>query len=216
MLSLLLSYHIQVLHRKRTMSESEVLMYLDYGTNYDSQGIVCLSCLFVFVCASQVSCYSSIGDHVDLWGATLATRECGVERLHRFIVIYTKDFDEDKANKNWHTSVLCLREMVSSWWSLYVFCKRLKICEHLDPERGVDGVSWLRTLCPKVQTLLVSGDSGNGFRGWEMCYYYSTPFEDYSIRVLQIPCAPRHAFNLMDSALARLSNSSRNLSVRAT
>ena len=65
----------------------------------------------------------------------------------------------------------------------------------MDPGRGIGGVSYLKRICPKVETVFSSGDTGNGFRSIPAAYYYSTFFEKYGIKVVLIPLAPRHAFN---------------------
>jgi hypothetical protein len=52
----------------------------------------------------------------------------------------------------------------------------------VDPERGSliqDGVqkSLLQTLVPNVTTLVISGDTGNGFRGMPMAWFHGTLFK---------------------------------------
>ncbi len=74
-------------------------MYLDYGTNYDSGG-----------------------KHVDMFGVTVIGRLNSDELVRkRFVIVYTKGITADPANKNWHTTMLCLRELVCFVFAASIF-----------------------------------------------------------------------------------------------
>ena len=85
----------------------------------------------------------------------------------------------------------------------------------MDPARNnvpaCAGKSLLQHLCPGVTHLIFTGDTGNGFRGMPMAWYYSTFYENYGLVVRQVPLPPGHASWLKDSHFSRLWTFSRML-----
>ena len=68
----------------------EVLLYLDYGKMYDSAG-----------------------GHVNVFGVSIVGRTVAGElERRRFNLFFDKNIKEDDASKNWHTTILCVRELV--------------------------------------------------------------------------------------------------------
>lgn len=76
----------------------------------------------------------------------------------------------------------------------------------MDPARNEahTGISILQEFVPQVTKLVISGDSGNGFRSMSMCWYHHTLFGQYGLQVEQMPLPPRHAHNVTDGLIARL------------
>jgi hypothetical protein len=78
--------------------------------------------------------------------------------------------------------------------------------ELLNPDRGPngDGVSLMQVLFPGKNHLLLSGDTGNGYRAYQMLHYLSMLFSLYAWRCELIPLSPGHAFNQTDARIARI------------
>jgi hypothetical protein len=144
----------------------EVLLYLDYGTIYDSAG-----------------------KHVDIWSATLVACPKGEKAIRYFNIFYEKlDRPPGEPNKNSNTGRMCLKEL-------------------LDPACNVESdskTSVLQELFPGATNLILSGDTGNGFRGLPMSYYHTMLWKPYQLLVELMILPPRHAFNLTDAHLAHL------------
>lgn len=70
----------------------------------------------------------------------------------------------------------------------------------LDPSRNpaANGKSILHTYYPTCKRIILSGDTGNGFRGYEMLDYLSTVHEKYKVRVELIPLAPGQFVSLLN------------------
>jgi hypothetical protein len=104
-----------------------------------------------------------------------------------FDVFYDKDRVAKETNKNSNTGMMALQLF-------------------LDPTRNPanSGRSVLGDLAPAATHLIFSGDTGNGFRGIPMSWYYSTLHRQFGLTCEQIPLAPRHAFNPTDAHFAHL------------
>jgi hypothetical protein len=85
---------------------------------------------------------------------------------------------------------------------------RMALRMFLDPDRNPrqTGRSVLGDLAPKVTHLIFSGDTGNGFRGIPMSWYHSTLYAAYGLTCEQIPLSPRHAHNPTDAHFAHLNH----------
>ena len=70
--------------------------------------------------------------------------------------------------------------------------------------------SALKTRYPKATHLILSGDTGNGYRAYEMLEELSKVFEKYSYSVDLIPLGPGHAFNRTDQRFAHMNVFLRN------
>jgi hypothetical protein len=151
--------------RRRNIKAFEALLWLDYGTIYDSAG-----------------------GHVDIWSATITTVEGGEEKTQHVDIYYDKKGD-DTGNKNSLTGQLALRELLDPAYN--------------DHDQA-NGRSLLLQLAPKTTHLIISGDTGNGFRGIPMSLYHSSLKRLYGLTVEQIPLPPRHAHNPTDQHLAHL------------
>jgi hypothetical protein len=140
--------------------------------------------------------YDSDGKHVDIWSSTLVWRPNGTKQTHSFNIFYEKkDWPNGTKNKNSSTGRMGLRELV-------------------DPACNVEGdykKSALEDLCAGVTHLILSGDTGNGFRGVPMSYYHTMLWHLHRLVVEQIPLPPRHAWNLTDAQFARLNTFFRKL-----
>lgn len=75
-----------------------------------------------------------------------------------------------------------------------------------NPEHGPGngGVSLIHTLFPNRNSVILSGDTGNGFRAYLMLHFLSTLFVLYGWRCELIPLSPGHAFNQSDARIARI------------
>ena len=80
------------------------------------------------------------------------------------------------------------------------------IGELLNPLRSPkkDGVALLKQLYPDGTHVILSGDTGNGYRAYEMLEALSHVFEKFAFTVELIPLGPNHAWNSSDSRIAHL------------
>ena len=77
--------------------------------------------------------------------------------------------------------------------------------QHLfDPEYGKDNVSLFMKVFPSITDIILSGDTGNGYRAYEMLEELSCFMEKYGYRVKLIPLAPGHAWNRTDARIAHM------------
>ena len=79
--------------------------------------------------------------------------------------------------------------------------------ELLDPTRSPDrdGTSIIKKVYGSLAAhLQLTGDTGNGFRGYLMLDFLSTVKDKFGFLVELIPLCPRHAFNETDARIARL------------
>ena len=78
--------------------------------------------------------------------------------------------------------------------------------ELLDPARSPDndGISILKKVYPHASHLRLTGDTGNGFRGYLMLDFLSTVKNKFDFLIELIPLTPRHAYNPTDARIARL------------
>ena len=51
----------------------------------------------------------------------------------------------------------------------------------------------------------LSGDTGNGFKGYDLSWFYSTVFEEFSLQIEVIWLCPLHAYNTCDTHGGHLS-----------
>jgi hypothetical protein len=65
-------------------------------------------------------------------------------------------------------------------------------------------LSMLADLFPKTTHLILSGDTGNGYRAYEMLEELSTITAKHQITIELIPLAPGHAFNRTDTRIAHM------------
>lgn len=64
------------------------------------------------------------------------------------------------------------------------------------------GESLLQTLCPDTTNVILSGDTGNGYRAYVMLEFLSSVHDRYGFAVELIPLAPGHAWNPSDHRIA--------------
>ena len=67
-----------------------------------------------------------------------------------------------------------------------------------------DGVSLFATDYPDITDIVLSGDTGNGYRAYAMLEFLSKVFNEYAYKVKLIPLAPGHAWNLTDARIAHM------------
>jgi hypothetical protein len=95
--------------------------------------------------------------------------------------------DPDKARKDGQSGIFFLHEL-------------------LDPKRSPDGsgVSMFSSVFPHVKHLILSGDTGNGYRAYEMLEHLSSAFNSMGFSVELSPLSPGHAWNRTDGRLAHM------------
>lgn len=78
--------------------------------------------------------------------------------------------------------------------------------EMLDPEKSPteDGVALFASIFPNVTDIVLSGDTGNGYRAYAMLQELSCVLQKYGYRVKLIPLAPGHAWNRTDARIAHM------------
>jgi hypothetical protein len=159
----------------RDLKPHQLLLYLDYGGFNDSAG-------------RKVNCWSasvlSAGrqktpDHIDFFFDSGNQQQRGDEAGHK---------------KDAKAGIYFLNELVDP--------KR-------DPVAPASGglqasVARLRRKYPASTHLILSGDTGNGFRGYEMLDFLSQLQSKFGFTVELIPLAPKHAFNLTDGRIATM------------
>ncbi len=130
----------------------------------------------------------SAGKKVSVWSATVIAK--GRKQEH-----YDFFFDQPdkkntgvaKAKKDGQTGINFLRELLDPG---------------LSPLK--DGVSMLAHRFPSIKHLILSGDTGNGFRAYAMLEELSTVFVKYGYTVELSPLAPGHAWNRTDGRIAHM------------
>jgi hypothetical protein len=130
----------------------------------------------------------SKGKKFSCWSATVLTK--GGKQVHIdffFDASNQKSMSLPTAKKNGKTGIFFLGEL-------------------LDPKKSPkgDGISLMKTLFPLITDVLFSGDTGNGFRGYEMLDEFSKVFRKFKYRVELANLPPCHAWNLSDGRIAHL------------
>jgi len=131
----------------------------------------------------------SAGKKVNVWSATVLAAKRKQEHIDFFFdaANQAKSDNRPGAKKNGKTGVYFLGEL-------------------LDPASSpnADGVSLFKSLFPKVTHLILSGDTGNGYRAYEMLDELSQTFPTFGYSVKLIPLAPGHAWNRTDARIAHM------------
>jgi len=133
----------------------------------------------------------SRGRKVSVWSATGIKDGAKQEHFDFFFdgANQNKKRGQPGAKKNGKTGIFFLRQML----------------------RQIEGTeSLLRHTYPKVTHLILSGDTGNGFRGYAMLEELSTVLQTYGYSVELIPLAPGHAYNRTDSRIAHMNTFFKN------
>jgi hypothetical protein len=129
----------------------------------------------------------SDGKKISCWSATVIT--CGREQEHFdfFFDAANQVTSRPGAKKNGKTGVFFLKELFS-------------------PDRAPAGVvgSVFSSRYPDVTELVFSGDTGNGYRAYEMLEYLSTFEDEHGYKVKLIPLSPGHAYNRTDGRFAHM------------
>jgi hypothetical protein len=125
------------------------------------------------------------GKKVSVWSATVMTKQREDEHIDFFFDAANQTSARPGAKKNGDTGIFFLSEV-------------------LDTSRSPDGsgVSLARRLFPEVTHHILSGDTGNGYRAYEMLEELSALFERYQTSVELIPLPPGHAWNKTDARIA--------------
>jgi hypothetical protein len=145
----------------------------------------------------------SCGRKVSVWSATVI-RPQGAEQENIDFFFNSANqggAGEGAAKKDGQTGIYFLREL-------------------FDPARsppGPDGqrVSMARRMFPEVKHIVLSGDTGNGYRAYAMLDELSRLAEDAGITFELIPLAPGHAFNRSDARIAHQNTFLRGLKRRS-
>lgn len=130
------------------------------------------------------------GNKVSAWSASVFTS--GRKKLPEHIDFFFDAANQKKnkrpgAKKDGQTGIFFLHEL-------------------LDGSRSPDGSgkSLLKRLLPLVNHLILSGDTGNGYRAYEMLEELGKSFSELMYSMELIPLAPGHAWNNTDSRFAHL------------
>jgi hypothetical protein len=129
----------------------------------------------------------SEGKKFSVWSATVLTK--GTEKKPHHLDIFFDAANQVKkrpgAKKNAQTGIFCWGEL-------------------LDPAKAPDpdGVCLFSRLFPGKSHLLLSGDTGNGYRAYEMLESLSEMFATYGFSVELINLPPNHAHNRTDARIA--------------
>jgi hypothetical protein len=128
----------------------------------------------------------SANKKVSVWSATAIAKGREQEHFDFFFNQGGKGKDKgDTAKKNGKTGIAILGELFDPAKS---------------PEQ--DGISMFRRSYPDGDTIVLSGDTGNGYRAYEMLEELSTFFAKYGLKVTLMPLPPGHAWNRTDARIA--------------
>mgnify|MGYP007025649891 CR=1 FL=1 len=141
----------------------------------------------------------SEGKKVSCWSCTVVTRDNPDEHFDICFDARNQHDGEDGWKKDGVAGVFCLFELLRPQVS--------------HPHQ----YGLLRQVCPEVINLLLSGDTGNGFRGFQMLDSLSQVggHPDLAGYVVElVPLSPAHAFNPSDARIARLNTHVKKLKRR--
>jgi hypothetical protein len=131
----------------------------------------------------------SANKKVSVWSVTVMAKGRDQEHFDYFFdQAPSKDsHEEGTAKKDGLTGIYFLREM-------------------LDPAKSPenDGVSVFQKAYPGKTHLLLSGDTGNGYRSYAMLEELGTIFAKFGYTIELAPLAPGHAWNRTDARLAHM------------
>ena len=135
----------------------------------------------------------SVNKKVSCWSASVIVQGRLVEHFDFFFDQAPKKEkdngkgDPSKARKDGQSGIFFLHEL-------------------LDPKRSPDGdgVSIFSSVFPHVKHLILSGDTGNGYRAYEMLEHLSEAFNSMGFSVELSPLSPGHAWNRTDGRLAHM------------
>ena len=131
----------------------------------------------------------SEGKKVSVWSATVVSSERPQEHFDFF-------FDQSP-NKGAEPSGTAKKDGLTG---------KFMLGEMLDPEKSPnnDGVSLFARFYPDVTDIVLTGDTGNGYRGYDMLQELSCVMRKYGYKVELIPLAPGHAWNRTDARIAHM------------
>lgn len=141
----------------------------------------------------------SVGRKVSCWSCTVVTRGNPDEHFDVFFDARNQHDGDDGWKKDGVAGVFCLYEILRPQAS--------------HPRQ----LSLMRQVFPDATNLLLSGDTGNGFRGFQMLDSLSQvgchpDLVGYFIEL--VPLSPAHAFNPSDARIARLNTHVKKLKRR--
>jgi hypothetical protein len=137
---------------------------------------------------------------VNVWSATALAKDREQENYDFFFdsANQTQKDDQQGAKKNGQSGIFFLGEMTDPG---------------RDPNRGK--VALIRHSYPNAKHIILSGDTGNGYRAYEMLEYLSGLFEQFGFTVELIPLPPGHAYNRTDARIAHMNTFLRKLKRRS-
>ena len=134
----------------------------------------------------------SVNNKVAVWSVTVISSQIlGREQEHfDFFFAQARSRDDTRTNtakKDGNTGMYMLGEL-------------------LDPSKSPnkDNISLFAAHYPHVTDLIFSGDTGNGYRAYQMLEELSNLMGKYGYRVKLIPLAPGHAWNRTDARIAHM------------
>ena len=131
----------------------------------------------------------SANQKVSCWSATIMAKNRLQENFDFFFdqKQSKSDRDEAKARKDGKSGIFFLEEMLDSTKSTL----GSEIC-------------LFKSIFPDTTHIILSGDTGNGFKGYHMLEKLSNVFQSHGFTVELIPLAPGHAWNKTDARFAHL------------
>jgi hypothetical protein len=138
----------------------------------------------------------SAGRKVNCWGATVLAQGHAQEHFDIFFDAANQASRSGQPGykKDGQAGIFCLAELLDA---------------ARDPTGS--GRSVITQKFPNATHIILSGDTGNGFRGYEMLEALSKVTEKYGFTVELINLAPGHAYNRTDARIAHLNTFLRKL-----
>ena len=137
---------------------------------------------------------------VNVWSATALAKDREQEHYDFFFdsANQTQKNGQRGAKKNGQSGIFFLGEM-------------------FDPDRDPHEtqIALIRHNYPNAEHIILSGDTGNGYRAYEMLEHLSGLFEKFGFTVELIPLAPGHAYNRTDARIAHMNTFLRKLKRRS-
>jgi hypothetical protein len=128
----------------------------------------------------------SANEKVAVWSATVMAKDRPQEHFDFFFNQGGKGKDTDAtAKKNGQTGITFLGELFDK-----------------DKSPHNDGVSMFHRSYPGKDEVVLSGDTGNGYRAYAMLEELSTFYIKYGLKVTLLPLPPGHAWNRTDARIA--------------
>ena len=132
------------------------------------------------------------GKKLSVWSVTVKAFDREEEHFDFFFdALDKRKGGHEGAKKNGSTGIFFLAELFDP-------------ARGPDPEAGKERQSLFHSRFPKVRALILSGDTGNGYRAYGMLEELSTLFLKWKLNYELISLAPGHAWNPTDGRIAHM------------